>query len=70
MCFYGNCRSHTCENCKPKMVVCPHCGGKTLLLMNQCIYCKQTVPDEAKQDAVAAWYARQAELRQREAKSK
>lgn len=66
MCFYGNCRSYTCENCKPKLVTCPHCGEKTLMRFDICIYCKKAVSKELKKAAVDAWLKRQEEARQEE----
>ena len=50
---YG-CRT-TCDNCRPKYVVCPSCGKKNFLSMNRCTKCHEELTQEMKDAAVLDW---------------
>ncbi len=62
MCF-GSCRV-TCDNCKPKFVVCPDCGHKNLLVFKACKECGSVLTEDMKDEARRVW-AEQAEERNR-----
>ena len=50
---YG-CRT-TCDNCRPKYVICPACGKKNFLTVNKCSKCRELLTQEMKDAAVAEW---------------
>ncbi len=51
----------TCDNCRPKMVTCPSCGAMTLIDLKTCPLCKQSLTEEAKEQAWAAWRTKHAQ---------
>lgn len=62
----GECREllyvpPTCDNCRPKMVTCPSCGAMTLIDLKTCPLCKQSLTEEAKEQAWAAWRTKHAQ---------
>ncbi|MCI8452236.1 MAG: hypothetical protein HFJ74_07065 [Eggerthellaceae bacterium] len=50
----------TCDNCRPKMVTCPACGRPTLIDLERCPLCHEAIPEEARDEAWAAWRAARA----------
>lgn len=56
MCSYGGCKP-TCENCKPKFLICPHCGKKTYLYLDTCTFCQAAISEEMKEAARKSWQA-------------
>lgn len=51
---YG-CRT-TCDNCRPKYVICPECGKKNFLTLSACSRCHAELAQDAKDAAIAEWY--------------
>ena len=44
-----------CDNCKPKFIVCPKCGLRTLLDLPQCPMCHEPFTEELHQIAYEEW---------------
>ena len=65
MCF-GGCRV-TCDNCKPKFIVCPVCGRRNMLVFDACKKCKTPFTEDMKEAARDEWAARAAERERRKA---
>ena len=49
--------SSSCDNCRPKMVECPHCGHINMLSYDVCQHCSAPITDDAKARALALWDA-------------
>ena len=48
----------TCENCKPKMVVCSNCGARTLMDLKTCPLCKEPIAEADREQAWKEWRER------------
>lgn len=45
----------TCENCRPKTVVCTSCGLKTLIDLERCPKCQALITQEMRDASYAEW---------------
>lgn len=49
--------SPSCDNCMPKMLLCPECGERNLLAYGECCSCGTELSQAEKDRAVKAWHA-------------
>lgn len=49
--------SPACDNCMPKMLLCPACGERNLLSYDECHKCHAALAQEEKDKAIAEWHA-------------
>lgn len=52
MCY--GCRM-TCDDCKPKFIICSHCGWRGFLIFDMCPKCKAVYTQKEKERAEEEW---------------
>ena len=45
-----------CDNCKPKLYVCPDCGAKASFVFKKCLSCGRPMTPEDEENARREWY--------------